>query len=312
MAQASWPSPGHNARAVTDVEYEKMAARFSDNGVYGTPADAAVVSPGVGLNVTIRANVYGSLRGHGWTSGPDGDTLPVDANTSGQTRIDRIVLRLTRADWTVRAVVKKGTPGAGVPSLSQGTGDTGTYEIPLAEARLLNGAGSVTVTRKELYVGTRHRVCTSSTRNPLPDEGETCFETDTGIMRLWTGSAWQAVSDDSGVININSPSAAWLVDTDSVLQKRNGSVHLRLGSFQRRGGTLAGGDESRLPVLIPSAYRHPTRDQYPLAYCTGARIARLIVYSAASDRPGQVWLANKPTIATDEFVLPVSGVSWVV
>ncbi|MEU0458654.1 hypothetical protein ABZ322_38100, partial [Streptomyces sp. NPDC006129] len=152
---------------MTDVEYERLAARFSDNGVYGTPADAAVVSPGVGLNVTVRAGVYASVRGHGWTSGADGDTLPIAANSSGQTRIDRIVLRLTRADWTVRAVVKQGTPGAGVPSLSQSTGDTGTYEVPLAEARLLSGATSVTVTRKELYVGTRVRPCTSSTRNPV-------------------------------------------------------------------------------------------------------------------------------------------------
>ena len=313
MAQASWPSPGHNDRAVTDVEYEKMAAHFSDNGVYGTPADTAVVAPGVGLNVTIRASVYGSVRGHGWTSGADGDTLAVDANASGQTRIDRVVLRLTRSDWTVRAVVKKGTAGAGVPSLSQSTGDTGTYEIPLAEVSILSGAGSVTVTRKELYVPTPHRVCTSSTRNPVPVAGETCFETDTGIMRLWTGGAWQAVSDDTGVIEINYPlAAAWSVETDSVLQKRNGSVHLRLGSFQRRGGTLAASSESRLPVMIPAAHRHPTRDQYPLAYITGAGIGRLIVYSSASDRPGQVWLANHPTISTNDFVLPVSGVSWVV
>jgi hypothetical protein len=295
---------------VTDVEYEKMAAHFSDNGVYGTPADTAVVSPGVGLNVAIRANVYGSVRGHGWTSGADGDTLPIAANSSGQTRIDRVVLRLTRADWTVRAVVKQGTPGAGVPSLSQSTGDTGTYEIPLAEARLLSGATSVTVTRKELYVPTPHRVCTSSTRNPVPIEGETCFERDTGIMRLWAGGAWQAVFEDSGVININNPNSAWSNDVDSVLEKRNGTVHLRLGSFKRTAGTLAAGSESRLPVLIPDDYRHPTRDQYALAYCTGVEIARIIIYSKASAQAGQVVLANHPTIGTGEFVLPGSGISW--
>jgi hypothetical protein len=297
---------------VTDVEYERMAAHFSDNGVYGTPADTAVVSPGVGLNVTIRANVYGSVRGHAWSSGSDGDTLPIAPNSSGQARIDRVVLRLNRADWTVRAVVKPGTPGAGVPSLSQSTGDTGTYEIPLAEARLLSGATSVTVTRKELYVGSRVRPCTSSTRNPAPVVSEINYETDTGRAMLWTGTGWEAVFEDSGVINVNAPNSAWSNEVDSVLQKRNGSVHLRLGGFKRTAGALAGTSESRLPVQIPSSFRHPTRDQYALAYCSGVEVARIVIYSAASDQAGQVVLANHPTISTGDFVLPQSGTSWVV
>jgi hypothetical protein len=312
VAQESWPAPDHNARAVTDLEYERLSAHFSDNGIYGTPADAAVASAGVGLNVAIRANVYGSVRGHGWTSGADGDTLPIDPNSSGQTRIDRVVLRLTRSDWTVRAVVKKGTPGAGVPSLAQSTGDTGTYEIPLAEARLLSGATSVTVTRKELYVGTRIRPCTSSTRNPVPVVSEINYEADTKRAMLWTGTSWEAIFEDSGVVDINNPNSAWSIETDSVLEKRNGSVHLRLGSFKRTAGSLASSAESRLPAVIPSGYRHPTRDQYALAYCTGVEVARIIVYSAASPQAGQVVLANHPTIATGEFVLPASGLSWVV
>lgn len=311
MAQTSWPSPAHNDRAITDVEYEKIAARFSDDGIYGTPADPAVVTPGVGLNVAIRANVYGSLRGHAWSSGTDGDTLPIAPNTSGQTRIDRVVLRLDRSAWTVRAVVKTGTPGGGVPSLSQSTGDTGTFEIPLAEASLLSGAGSVTVTRKELWVGTRHRVCTSTTRNPVPIAGETCFETDTGIMRLWTGATWQSVFDDSGEIVVNSPLSAWTNNIDCILQRRNGGVHCRFGSMTRAAGNLSAGVESRLPILIPSAYRHPTRDMYALAM-VGGEVARYIIYSANSDRPGQVWLTNKPSIATGQFLLPMSGLSWVV
>ncbi|WP_409469055.1 hypothetical protein [Streptomyces sp. HC307] len=289
-----------------------MAARFSDNGVYGTPTDAAVVSAGTGLSVTIRAGVEGSLRGHAWTSGATAVTLPVTANSSGQTRIDRVVLRLDRSAWTVRAAVKQGTPGAGVPALSQSTGDTGTYEIPLAEVTLLSGAGTVTVTRKELYVGTRVRPCTSSTRNPLPVPGEINFETDTGRAVQWTGSSWRSVFDDSGVINVNAPTAAWSNEVDCVLEKRNGNVHLRLGAFKRAGGTLADDIESRLPAIIPAAYRHPTRDQYGLAYITGVNIGRFIVYSNASTRAGQVWLVNKPTISSGDSVLPMSGLSWVV
>jgi hypothetical protein len=312
VAQDSWPSPAHNARAVTDTEYEKIAARFSGDGVYGDPADAAVVTAGVGLSVNVRADVYASVRGHAWTSGTSTVNLPVTANSSGKTRVDRVVLRLDRSAWTVRAVVKAGTPGGSAPALTQNTGDTGVYEVPLANVSLVSGANSVTVARNELYVGVRIRPCTSTTRNPVPELGEMCFETNTGRVRVWTGDAWKGLFDDSGVIGINSPLSAWSIGTESVLQKRNGNVHLRLGSFQRAAGTLAGSDESRLPVLIPAAYRHPNRDQYVIAYTTGLEPSRLTVYSANSDRPGQVWLAHHPTLAKGEWILPGSGVSWVV
>lgn len=312
MAQDSWPSPAHNARAVTDTEYEKIAARFSGDGVYGDPGGTAVVVAGTGLSVDVRSGIYASVRGHAWTSGTSTVNLPVTANSSGSTRVDRVVLRLDRSVWTVRAVVKPGTPGGGAPALTQNTGDTGVYEIPLATVTLVSGASTVTVARGELYVGVRIRPCTSSSRNPNPVPGEMCFETNTGRVRVWTGDSWAGLFDDSGVIGVNSPLSAWTVTVESVLQKRNGNVHLRLGSFQRAAGTLAGGDESRLPVLIPAAYRHPNRDQYVMCYTTGVEISRVVIYSAASDRPGQVWLANHPSIAKGDFVLPGSGISWVV
>ncbi|MEU4169432.1 hypothetical protein AB0F46_21475 [Streptomyces sp. NPDC026665] len=312
MAQDSWPSPAHNARVVTDLEYEKIAARFSGDGVYGEPGDTAVVASGTGLSVDVRANVYASVRGHAWTSGTTTVNLSVTANTSGSTRTDRVVLRLDRSTWTVRAAVKAGTPGGGAPALTQDAGDTGTYEIPLSTVTIPSGASTITVARSELYVGVRIRPCTSTTRNPNPAPGELCFETNTGRMRVWTGIAWVGVFDDSGQINVNSPLLAWTITVDSVLQKRNGTVHLRLGSFQRAVSSLASGDESRLPVLIPSDYRHPNRDQYVIAYTTGVEISRLIIYSAASDKAGQVWLTNHPSLVKDDYVLPESGVSWVV
>ena len=313
MAQDSWPSPAHNARAVTDTEYEKIAARFSGDGVYGDPVSSTpVVTAGTGWSVNIKANTYASVRGHAWYSGSSVENLPITANVSGQTRVDRVVLRLDRSVWTVRAVVRQGTPGSGPPALVQDTGDTGLYEIPLAQVTIRTAASSVTVTREELYVGVRIRPATSTTHNPNPAPGEMVFETDTGRVRVWTGDTWAGLFDDSGVITVNSALSAWTVTTDSVLQKRNGNVHLRLGSFQRAAGTLAATDESRLPVLIPAAYRHPNRDQYVMCYTTGVEISRLTIYSAASDRPGQVYLTNHPAIAKGDFVLPNSGVSWVV
>ncbi|MEU3255960.1 hypothetical protein [Streptomyces sp. NPDC006997] len=313
MAQASWPSPGHNTRNVTDAEYEELAARFSDDGVYGTPADTAVVTPGVGLSVNIRADVFASVRGHAWMCDSTGDTLPISANASGSTRVDLVVLRLDRSDWTVRAVVREGTPGSGAPTLVQDEGDTGLYEIPLARVTLLTGASSVTVARTEQYVGSRCRPCTSTTRNPNPVIGEHCYETDTDRVRVWTGSAWKIVYSHSGLVDIDSPVSVWSVQVGSVLEEKNGNVHLRLGTFQRTGGTLENTTPSRLPVLIPAEYRHPTRDQFGLVYITGLDIGRITIYAGNnSDTPGQVWLTNKPSIATGTVVAPASGLSWVV
>lgn len=311
MAQDSWPSPGHNDRAVTDAEYETVAAYFSGDGVYGDPTQPAVVTAGAGRTVAIRANTAGSLRGHAWTSGTSTVTLTVAANTSGQTRTDRVVLRLDRSTWTVRAVVKQGTPGAGPPTLTTGTGFT-TYEALLANVTILNGAGTVTVARAERYVGSRIRPAISAAlSDPNPQLGDVTWETDTRRLRLYDGSSKHSIYSDSGIISVNSPLAAWSNEVQSVIQERNGIVCCRFGSFQRAGGGLSAGDESRLPVLIPSAYRHPNRDQYGFAI-VGSSACRFIVHAASTDRPGQVWLVNHPNIATGAFLLPISGMSWVV
>ncbi|MFD3483773.1 hypothetical protein [Streptomyces sp. NPDC058665] len=311
MAQDSWPSPGHNDRAVTDSEYETVAAHFSGDGVYGDPTETAVVTAGVGLTVTVAANVTGSLRGHAWTSGTSDVTLAVAANSSGQTRTDRVVLRLDRDDWTVRAVVKQGTPGAGPPTLTTGDGFT-NYEALLANVTILNGAGSVTVARGERYVGSRIRPCTSaSLTDPNPQLGDVTWEVDTKRLRLYDGSTKHSIYSNSGIISVNSPLAAWSNEVQSVIQERNGVVSTRFGSFQRTAGTLAAGNESRLPVLIPAAYRHPNRDQYGIAI-VGTAACRFIVHAQSTDRAGQVWLVNHPNIASGAFVLPISGMSWVV
>ncbi|WP_228915892.1 hypothetical protein [Streptomyces sp. DH20] len=296
---------------MTDLENEKMAARWSDDGIYGTPADTAVVTAGTGHSVDIAADVYGSVRGHAWTSGTTGDTLAVSANASGSTRIDRVVLRLDRSTWTVRAVVKEGTPGAGAPALSQSTGDTGTYEISLALVSVLSGAGSVTVTRGELYVGSRVRPCTSTTRNPNPVPGEQAYETNTGILRVWDGSAWRSVYEVSGTTNVDSPLSAWDMVASSAYDRDGRSVTLRAGTFERKGSNLAAGTDSRLPVLMPASAVHPfLQHQFPV-YLTGARIGNVTVYPANHARAGQVWLTQHPGVNAGQNINSVT-MNWTV
>ncbi|MCW5252207.1 hypothetical protein [Streptomyces sp. SHP 1-2] len=312
MAQDSWPNPEHNNRFVNDVEYEQMARYFTGSGVYGAPTDPAVVTAGVGLTVNIRANVFASVSGHGWTSGTTGDTLTIDPNTSGQARVDRVILRLSRTTWTVRAVIKKGTPGGGPPTLATGP-DLPNFEVLLGNITVPAGALSVTVTRGERYVGRGLRVTTSTAQtNPNPELGDLTWESDTKRLRIYDGQKTRTLYEDSGQVVITTTVSGWKAGSDSVLELKNGAVYLRLGSMERTGGGLSGSTSSRLPGLIPAAYRHPTRDQPVLAYITGAGLARLVIYAANTPKPGQIWLENYREIGTGEDVLPEGGVSWVV
>ncbi|MFH9403250.1 hypothetical protein ACH4JS_26395 [Streptomyces sp. NPDC017638] len=311
MADDSWPSPAHGNRVITDIEYEKVAARFSDDGVYGSPLDAPVVSAGTGLSVTVRPDVYASVRGHAWYSGTSTITLPIAPNSLGATRRDWVVLRLDRSAWTVRVAVRQGIIGPMLPPVVQQTGDTGVYEIPLAVVAVQAGAGTVSVTRAELYAGARCRPCTSTTRNPNPVAGELAVEADTGRVRIWTGTSWVAIYDSSGVITVDKATPNWEIITSSVLETRAGTTHLRLGTFRRTTSALAAATAASLPLIVPINYTHPSRDQYGVAYVTGVQIARITVCAASSDTPGQVLLTQHPVIDTGDVVYPES-MSWAV
>ncbi|MFJ5089961.1 hypothetical protein [Streptomyces sp. NPDC088674] len=311
MAQDSWPSPAHNSRAVTDSEYEVLSAPFTGDGVAGDPTQDPVVSAAAGLAVTVRANVTASLRGFSWTSGPSAFTLPVAANTSGKERKDWVVLRLDRSAWTVRAAIRQGTPGSGLPALVQDPPSSGVYEITLAQVTVPNNATSVTVTRNELYAGVAVRPSTSARPNTKPRRGDLEYQTDTGKFVFWTGSGWSTIYAPPAEMTVNVSLVSWTVSVDSWLEYRNGVVTLRLGTFLRASGSSTGGDDTRLPVLIPEAYRHPTRNVYGIAYQTGTSPARFTVYSKIGERPGQVWLTQHSAIRPDDYVMPET-LTWTI
>lgn len=284
MAQDSWPNSGHNSRAVTDSEYEVLAERFSDDGVYGDPSDDAVVTAGVGLSVTVASGTYGSVRGHAWYSGTTDVSLTITANSSGSTRIDRVVLRLDRSDWTVAAVVRAGTAGSGAPALVQDSGDTGVYEIPLALVTVPDGATSVTVTRGELYTGSRIRPCTSTTRNPTPSLGEMCFETDTQIIRSWSGSTWVSLYQDSGTLTISAGYDTWTQHITNVGRQIGPIVWLRIG-VKRAGSDLASGADATKIAVIPAAFRFPHYSNYYAGQFSNGQSGRVEV------KPnGEIWV----------------------
>ncbi|WP_236243124.1 hypothetical protein [Streptomyces sp. CC228A] len=261
MAQDSWPSPNHSSRNVTDAEYERIAARFSDDGVDGSPADTAVVSAGVGLQVVVRSGVYASVRGHAWYSGAVDDTLAIASNSSGSTRVDRVVLQLDRATWDVRAVVVQGTPGSGAPALTQDTGSSGEYEIPLAQVTVPDAAASVTVSRGEQYVGGRSRPCTSSTRPPNPRRGDQIYETDTGRWYGWTGASWVLTYEDTGEVALGAGYSSWQDQGSAVGRRIGNTVTLRISKI-RKLAYLRRDDAASLLAQVPATLRPIARNHY--------------------------------------------------
>lgn len=199
MAQSSWPSPAAS-RVVTDLQYERLVATQYVDGLIGDPSDAPLVSAdGSAMQVSLAASRYAQVRGHGWTSGATTVTLAIGANSSGNTRIDLVVLGLDRSTWNVTAYVKAGTPGSTpvAPALQTDTGDTGIYEIPLAEVTVLNGAAVIAADK----VKTRHwyvrpdgvASAGADTRPPSPWPGMHLWESSTDYV--WNGTAWERTSN---------------------------------------------------------------------------------------------------------------------
>ena len=206
MAEASWPSPNHGspARAVTDAEYPHLAPWASD-GVFQSVSDV-VYANSSGMEVHVRTGKYAIVQGHAWVSGSAEFALSITANSSGSTRVDTVVLRLDRSTWDVTAAVREGTPGAGAPALQRDAGDTGLWEIPLADVTVDNGAGSIAagkVTSRTLYQSGSTRPCnliTDVQSTLLP--GDVVYETSTGRWIGWTTGGGILLYQDTGLVTV--------------------------------------------------------------------------------------------------------------
>lgn len=158
MAESSWPNPA-DGRVIDDSEYEKLGITLAPSGgVYGNfTSPQLVYGDSSGLQVKVAADRYALVRGHAWWSGSTILTKSIGSNSSGSTRTDLVVLRLSRTTWAVTVEVVAGTPGAGAPSPTQNLSTTGTYELPLATVTVANSASSISaanVTYVATHIGT--------------------------------------------------------------------------------------------------------------------------------------------------------------
>jgi hypothetical protein len=277
MTQASWPSPSHGtpARAVTDAEYPHLAPWASD-GIFQSATDV-VYANSSGREIHVRAEKYGLVQGHAWYSGSAEFALTIGANASGSTRTDTAVLRLDRSTWDVTIEVRAGTPGSGAPTLVRDAGDTGLWEIPVADVTVDNGVSVIAsgkVTPRPLLQSGAVRACSLITDiQPALATGDIVYETSTGRWLVWTSSGavpfvgetpWITFPYASGFASAGgSPGYGLVYVGSSTRLKLRGQIKKSSGaSFSLNAGvtigTLPGGYSPAATRFVPIATQYTT------------------------------------------------------
>lgn len=259
MASSSFPRPGHNVGSVTNYEHELLAKKATPDGLHGFPTDPApIYADSAGIRtVRLRAGVFATIRGSIFMSGPTDITLPqLAANTSGNPRIDLVVLRLSRADYAITPTVLTGVPSGNpvAPTRSFDGSSTGFFDFPLGEVRVASGASSLasnTITIRGWYLGSDGQIrCTPDTRPPH-EAGRVIWEHPTGQF-VSTGDRWLRVADEaSGAIAV----FGGFSHSNAVLHRRNGHVTFALTAW--RPTAMSANTEYRC-ANVPDGFRPVT------------------------------------------------------
>jgi hypothetical protein len=129
-----------------------QASAMRPQGVFQESVLGTLAVTAVNGNMTVTLGAGEALVQGFYYRNDANKVLTIAANASGSLRVDRVVLRLDRAANSLLAVIKQGTPGAGIPALTQVTG--GTWEFPLYTVVVPSGAVSIvsaSLTDQRLY-----------------------------------------------------------------------------------------------------------------------------------------------------------------
>lgn len=281
MTEYSLPSPTHNSRAVDDIEVEQLVEHVQPDGLVGVPTDDPLIyADGVGTReVRVRASRLGMVRGRLWGNDASVVTKTLAANSSGSTRIDLIVLRLSRTTYAVTVEVVQGTPGAGAPAATRNTGTTGVWEMELAEVTVADGATTLaagTVTSRAWYLGEDGQILCTSTTRPPHNAGRRILQS--GVEYVSDGTNWVLTREDTGWLSLSAASG-WAANSSGMRYRRkNGFVTVKI-AVNRTGSSLpAGASNDSTLTTIPSGSR--PSEEVPIAgYINGAYLAHGVINS---------------------------------
>ena len=273
--QNARPSPFNQLSSDADWESFCTAAGIA-SGVNGNPLDATALTPSLdssGRNAVMSSGTA-IIKGKIWSCDSSVST-PIPA-ASAQDRIDRLVLRLSRtagdATSFLQPVVITGTPsGSPVePALTQST--SGNWDLPICHWTSRSTGALVSLIDERWFTGRTVRVATSSTR-PTVTEPTLLFETDTGNLKLWNGSAWTTlVSAPDSWTETGALTSGWSKSGGSgyLKYKKTSDNSVALTAFQLTPGTVADGTTLLAAGGLPSAYQPVHSHRIPVFASTQA------------------------------------------
>jgi hypothetical protein len=176
VAEISYP---WDDRGLTEAEWRTMGRLWYPSGIVRGALDGlACFADSSGMQVKVRAG-RAWARGHLYTNDAE-LTWPVAGNSSGSTRVDRVVVRFDFAANTAYLHVIEGEPGAGSPEpVSTAT----VFDITVANVTVVSGAVTIAagdvVDLRRHAVGTDHittvESTTATTYTDLATVGPTTF-----------------------------------------------------------------------------------------------------------------------------------------
>lgn len=286
MAETSFPLA--NGEGVTDAAYERLMGPVTGSGRYAfSPTQTDMTNPliyadSTGRQVKAYANQAAIVRGFRWESGTTPVVVPLDANTSGNPRLDLIVLRLNRSNFTVRLAKINGTPAAtpSAPSPIQDAGSTGSWDLPLARVRVTSSGttgqpviAAADVTAVDWWLSPPAIVARSTAQpNPLP--GQLLHQSDTGRTYRGVGSAWTPTGEYGAWTPI-TPASGW-TNTAIFCRRINGLVFFQAEAVLNSNNKTANTD--LVLCTLPTTFRPSENYSFALiGWMSPGQVCRAVV-----------------------------------
>lgn len=296
MAETSFPTEGGGS--VTDATYEKLMAEVTGSGMLGSTSQSPLMyADSTGRQIKLAANRAAIVRAFRWESDASGLVRALAANTSGQPRLDLGVLRLNRADFSVRFDILQGSPAANpiAPIPTQQEGPSGVWELPVGTVKVTSSAvsgqpsiASTDVTPLEWYLAPQP-ILAHSTQMPAIKPGLIVHQYNTGKTLIGVGSTWQLVAE-TGPRAALAASTGW--SSSSYVQRRNGFVHAYL-HFGRSGSAIPAGSAGGVAAVLPDQFRPNDPQSIYFSHIVGGTYPARGYITAAT---GEVFLEAVPNV----------------
>ena len=262
--------------------------RALGNGVipgYNDPATAAgdmAVSPGTGRQISVATGAL-VIDGHVYRC-TSATAISIDANSSGSTRYDRVIVRFTREGQATEGAcvlaILKGTPGAGdAPALTK---SSSTFEVSLGKVRVVDSAasfvsGDITDERyatslKQAYVPTNPNAFADASASY--QAGDTFYidsagkwarlakGTDGQILQLASGvPSWATktftmiVQEGDVTVDANVSTLDFDATAFNITSSPSGEANVA-AAFGTGAGAIAEGNHTHAGVYAPVSHTH--------------------------------------------------------